>query len=189
MCHTTVNLPELPASTEDIRQALAEVEARLSAWSAAMAAIHAEFAGTPGAAPPAAEPPAIAAAEPPAPAPKPAEPEPATAAVAAAPAETTGLEEPSATMSPEEPAEPARQVKSARRAGREAPAPPPRPVISEEDEALLASLDPETAKAIRVMRRLSDQQKSVRELLEEYMNIRSSQDPAEQRRKSWWSRG
>ena len=36
-----------------------------------------------------------------------------------------------------------------------------------DDEALLASLDPEVAKAIRIKRRLSNGEKSVRELLEE----------------------
>jgi hypothetical protein len=66
---------------------------------------------------------------------------------------------------------------------------PSRSASDEEDEALLASLDPETAKAIRVMRRLSIEKKSVRELLAEYTHTRSDQDPAEGRRRSWWSRG
>lgn len=60
----------------------------------------------------------------------------------------------------------------------------------DEDEALLASLDPETAKAIRIMRRLSVEKKSVRELLEEYEASRSAETPAaEKHKKSWWSRG
>jgi hypothetical protein len=74
-----------------------------------------------------------------------------------------------------------------------APAPPaPRSASQEEDETLLASLDPETAKAIRVMRRTSFENKSVRELLEEYLQTRNAQgfsENPEQRKKSWWSRG
>jgi len=64
-----------------------------------------------------------------------------------------------------------------------------RSVAQEEDEALLASLDPETAKAIRVMRRLSFENKSVRELLEEHKQTRNGSESAEPRKKSWWSRG
>lgn len=49
------------------------------------------------------------------------------------------------------------------------PEPPPSKAVStaEEDEALLQSLDPATAKAIRIKRRLCNNTKSVRELLDE----------------------
>lgn len=58
-----------------------------------------------------------------------------------------------------------------------------------EDEAVLASLDPETAKAIRVMRRLSIEKKSVRQLLKEYQATHNTTAAGEQRKKAWWSRG
>lgn len=57
-----------------------------------------------------------------------------------------------------------------------------------EDEALLASLDPETAKAIRVMRRMSGGRKSVRELLEQYHTGQST-PRNEPTKKSWFRRG
>ena len=68
--------------------------------------------------------------------------------------------------------------------------PPKRPSPVAEDEALLASLDPETAKAVRVMRRLSPECKSVREWLKEYEANRPAQQPVVQpKKKSWFSRG
>jgi len=64
------------------------------------------------------------------------------------------------------------------------------PTNSPEDEALLASLDAETAEAVRVMRRLSPVHMSVRELLVEYEASRPI-PPAEgqTKKKSWFSRG
>jgi hypothetical protein len=59
-----------------------------------------------------------------------------------------------------------------------------------EDEALLASLDPETAKAIRVMRRMSLEHRSVRDLLNEYEANRPTSPTAGQpKKRSWFSRG
>jgi len=59
--------------------------------------------------------------------------------------------------------------------------------VSNEDENLLASLDPETAKAIRVMRRLNPGKRSVKELLEEYEATKGA-SAAEPKKKSWWMR-
>jgi hypothetical protein len=60
---------------------------------------------------------------------------------------------------------------------------------SEEDEALLATLDEKTVKALRVMRRLSVIKKSMKELLAEYQaeqaNVSETPSPA---RGSWWKR-
>lgn len=66
----------------------------------------------------------------------------------------------------------------------------PRPASAEEneDEALLSALDPETAKAIRVMRRMSANQKSVRELLEQYQAAQANAK-TEPGKKSWFRRG
>lgn len=69
----------------------------------------------------------------------------------------------------------------------EAPAAVPSQV--EDDEALLASLDEGTAKAIRVMRRLSDTRKSVRQLLAEYETSKSHQAKDQPTKRSWWKRG
>jgi len=59
-----------------------------------------------------------------------------------------------------------------------------------DDEALMASLDPETAKAIRVMRRMSLEPKSVRDLLKEYeANRPTSPTAGASKKRSWFSRG
>lgn len=60
-----------------------------------------------------------------------------------------------------------------------------------EDEELLASLDEETARAIHVMRRVSLDNKSVRELLEQYEQEKrdGSGKPAPAKKRSWFSRG
>ena len=61
------------------------------------------------------------------------------------------------------------------------------PQEASEDEQLLASLDPETAKAIRVMRRMRGDKKSVRELLEQYQGGPTTK--GESSKKSWFRRG
>lgn len=58
------------------------------------------------------------------------------------------------------------------------------------DEALLQTLDPETAQAIRVKRRLCSNSRSVRELLDEYQASQAAerarpQAPA-RRKRGWW---
>jgi len=59
---------------------------------------------------------------------------------------------------------------------------------SEEDEALLAELDEETARLIRVKRRLCNNERSVRELLDELQGERESGEPRsqQQQRNRWW---
>jgi fused signal recognition particle receptor len=59
---------------------------------------------------------------------------------------------------------------------------------SGEDEEVLASLDPETAQAIRIMRRMSAEKKSVRELLEQYQASQAA-GKSEPQKKSWFRRG
>jgi len=190
MSDTTADLPALPPPTanEDIRRALADVDARLSAWAAAVAGSN-TAEPKPVAAKPASSPvaqPAELAVEPVTPpvAKAPVAKEPAAkASVAKAPA----AKAPAKTVEAPAPAAPPAPVKPE-------PQPPASPPVAqkssrEEDEALLASLDPETAQAIKVMRRLSFENKSVRQLLEEYEQSRQSQGSSENRKKSWWSRG
>lgn len=62
------------------------------------------------------------------------------------------------------------------------------PVSAEEDEALLATLDPETAKRIQVLRRLSGKNKSVRELIEQHHLTTSPSSPAQTNHKGFWRR-
>jgi hypothetical protein len=57
----------------------------------------------------------------------------------------------------------------------------PEPDSDSEDEALLASLDPETACAIRVKRRMGFKKRSIRELLAELETVRAAKE--QQRRK------
>ncbi len=55
-----------------------------------------------------------------------------------------------------------------------------------DDEALLATLDPETAKRIQVLRRLPGQKKSVRELLEKHRMASPPTVPTQPSKKSFW---
>lgn len=54
--------------------------------------------------------------------------------------------------------------------------------IDEESEALLRTLDPEVARAIRVQHRLFDGRRNVQELIDEYKH-----EPQE-KKKNWWQR-
>ena len=60
---------------------------------------------------------------------------------------------------------------------------------AEDEEALLASVDEETAAAIRIMRRLAPHRRSVRELIEQYQSTRPLPAAAQPKRRSWWTRG
>jgi hypothetical protein len=59
------------------------------------------------------------------------------------------------------------------------------PGSDEEEQALLDSLDDETASAIRVRRRLSGGRKSVRDLLAEIQSEKKSPDQSQ--KKGWWT--
>ncbi len=74
-------------------------------------------------------------------------------------------------------------------AGPESEQPGDESASAEDDEALLASLDEETASAIRVKRRLSNDKRSVRELLEELQAERPKSKGTTQQRGQWWRRG
>jgi len=78
------------------------------------------------------------------------------------------------------------------------PRPEPEPVSAGEpptptpglpsDEDFLRTLDPETAKAIRVKRRLSNGRRSVQELLEEYRSVQKPEASKPAERRGWWRR-
>ena len=194
MSDTTADLPALPPPTanEDIRRALADVDARVSAWAAAVSGSNPEEleravakpASSPSSKPvePVAEPPAPVVAK------TPAKVVAAPAKVAVAPAKVVAtpakvVKAPAQVAPPPAPAKPEPKPE---------PAAPPlatQKSSREEDEALLATLDPETAQAIKVMRRMTFENKSVRQLLEEYEQARQTQGTSESRKKSWWSRG
>jgi len=107
--------------------------------------------------------------------------EPPTAAAGVEPAAAPQKSEPLARMETPVPAAPVGPA--AEPVGRRAPA-------SGNDEALLASVDPEVAKAIRVRRRLNPNGKSVAELLAEYQANPPAPKAEEPRKKSsWWKRG
>lgn len=107
------------------------------------------------------------------------EPEPESEPESAEPishSASTGTEASAAAMMPAEPcAEPSPA------SGRGATA--------SEDEALLATLDEETAKAIKVMRRMCMNTKSVSQLLTEYQAKQNGQSAAATAKKSWFRRG
>jgi hypothetical protein len=74
----------------------------------------------------------------------------------------------------------------------EIPAATPAPAASTDsggdDEALLATLDPKTAQRIQVLRRLSGQKKSVRELLETHHMGSAPTVPTQPNKKGFWRR-
>ena len=194
---TSERKPLEPILTEDgaIEEAFAALDARIAAFASAIAHAVAEL----GAADQAVEQPeAPAAVE---------EPQPRLADVEADPvAETDSPEpvepEPTADQAPQEPVPPEPEVDLKRDVLGRAISSKPEPVEAEEppadthsseeqdDDALLASLDVETAKAIRVMRRLSPVKKRVSDLLEEYRASQAAhQSDPKQKKKSWWTRG
>lgn len=60
---------------------------------------------------------------------------------------------------------------------------------AQEDEALLASLDPSLVKKIQVLRRLTSKKRSVRELLEQVKaSAAEAPAPVEHKKKSFWRR-
>jgi hypothetical protein len=60
--------------------------------------------------------------------------------------------------------------------------------LSKDDEALLASLDAETAGAIQIKRRLTGNKRSVRELLEEIQSEPTPVRDSDLDRRRWWRR-
>lgn len=181
-------LVDVPADDGAIGQALDELDARITAWISAVSEAQSALAGLAqlearGAELAAARAVAATAAELSATAP----------AAPAAEAETPALEAASpASASP--PADsPAEAAAAAKKAGglrighlteKKPPAPAvrkgimvyeeeapelekPAPAATDEDEALLAQLDPQLARQIRIKRRLCNNTKSVRQLLEE----------------------
>jgi hypothetical protein len=211
MDRTTADINEIcvPSDGGAITTALASLDERLTAWGVAMreacrqltdaasrrtpvAAQEPDAAAAPAAHAPAAEP--SSRLEPPPPVvvqPTVVEinAEPKSPAAPSGRVETAGAQPAVMTPSQETASAttPATSTESA-----SAAAPEPVKVLSaaEQDEALLATLDPETAKAIKVMRRLSPEHKSVKEWLAEYKASGSAQPPvAQSKKKSWFSRG
>ncbi len=198
----------LPPDDGSIQQALAELETRMTAWTAAMSdaqAVLRESARQHGiampaeAAAPAApekpvqpEPAAPAATAPSEPPVKPSVPQirkdRAVMAVSSGPAKKSGKPRPATEEAPAA-EEPALKPQPEARPAVAAPAPPGSEAALREDEALLASLDEETANAIRVMRRMDFGRRSVAELLKEYEMSRGASKPSGSKGKSWWSRG
>ncbi len=63
------------------------------------------------------------------------------------------------------------------------------PSAEEEENILLASLDPQTRRHIHVLRRISDERKSIPQLLEEYRAAQVRQSEAQDKepgKRSWW---
>lgn len=62
-------------------------------------------------------------------------------------------------------------------------------VHPDDDESLLAGLDPQVAKAIKVKRRLLEGVKTLRQLIEEHKAQGGREEASKSGKKSWWSRG
>jgi hypothetical protein len=198
-------LAALRAGDETIADALAKLETQLTAWLSVMrdgqAAIVAGLTRTP----PAEAPPGAPDVPQPSEAPDGAEasaPREELAADVIEPAPET----PDVAREPESSAESEPQPKAAPGGGmfqtsvpiRGVPKPErPKPAdasesgapaFSKEDEELLAELDEETARLIRVRRRLCNNERSVRELLDELQGEREPDETRQQQRNRWWRR-
>lgn len=188
-----LNVP-VPPDDGSIERALAEVDARLAAWSAAMTEAQAALAHT---AEPSAEP-AVETAE--------AESQAAKGQAAETQASETQEPESSTSGSRTAPdnclenaaspiidkSEPSTTDEPVSSQADDAAPPASRPAqqaAEENDEAMLASLDEETAQGIRVLQRLSPYKRSVHELLEEYRLTKSVAASSPTRKSSWWTRG
>ncbi len=170
----------VPQDDGSLSRAIAELERRLSTYSASLRAAHQRLRGavTTETAP------AVSAVKPETPVTR--------EAVVSPPIQPAAEPEPSPAPLPpkvvptvpaveETPSWPAEQV----------PASPESPAESSQqnDEALLASLDTVTAERIRVLRRLCDRKKSVRELLSELEATKPLPPPAQTKKRSWFSKG
>jgi hypothetical protein len=212
MGRTTVDIRTIrvPADDGAFAQALAALDRKLADWSDAMRAAQQIVAAAAKTGPPAGNDsnfhtaaPNVFTIEVP---PQAAQGQAAVPAVTVGPTAEDAASEDSiisrlcapAGESADSPAGPA-QAHCTRTGERPAAASPDGPAAKQEhapssdasdDEVLLASLEAETAKAIRVMRRLSPVRKSVRELLKEYEAARPTIPAAGQtKKKSWFSRG
>jgi hypothetical protein len=178
----------VPAEDAAVQLAFEQLDARLNAWLSAMQQLGTILRHREDQAAPAAEehavPPApelargneFTAAEPIAEVPS----VPAVSTTSATPAQGLIAEPAVALGSVVSPVEPNASPPSA---------PATEKAAGEDEEALLATLDPETAKAIRVRRRLSTGRKSVRELLAEYNAEQGKSSGGEAGKRSWWRRG
>jgi len=201
-------IAELPAEDGALDRALAEVNARLTTWLAAMSAALRAVQNRAADATPERPPAAIAdvSVEPARAASAVGPPADSTADVVAGAPEAAAT--PEATLPDTRPPEtdPARAgALMSAEVTRESsltdlPAPgdgpsgePARSVTSEQtgaanDEQLLALLDEQTQAAIRVKRRLFGNQKSVRELLDEMSRPEPGQQTTKPQPKRWWRR-
>ena len=180
----------VPAEVASLGARFAELDQVMQAWLAAMSTAQRVLGEALGGGQPAAhEPPRQqpeCRVEPPAEPvepPQPIQPEPSAAVEVQAPAQVA--------PAPAKPAAVRVGIRSMIAEAAAARGPEPKTdkaLAAESDEALLASLDPETAQAVRIMRRMNVAGKSVRELVEEYQASKAGQAPAAAKR-SWWKRG
>lgn len=189
-----------------IAAALAGVEAKLDAWLSAMRAGQAAIVaglspsetdkGTEAVQPASPEPPAAADQQPePEKPPAPVEPDAGIQELVPDRQEPVPVSaEPGSEPGSYAPAEPGGGMFQGATPADATEAEPPPPVEAEErpaeddDEALLAGLDEETVKLIRVKQRLSGGKLSVRELLEQLPAERKSEAAKPQQRNRWWRR-
>ena len=194
--------PALPADDGAIEQALTELDVKLDRWAEALTEAGMMLADrATQLAHPADPPPDVAPedqASIPSDAPDHAEPDVATPEPEPEPVLEPTDAQKDATASPAEP-RPTSQHKGivsyvdAVEPSPDQPAPARAPQAAgpdEDDEELLASLDPEVASAIRIRRRMSPVPKTVRELLAEYEDGQSTSGGSSSKvKKTWWSKG
>jgi len=189
---SVTKLCDVPPDDGALTRALDDVDSALSAWVAAVEEANARLAALAGA----------LSSEPPASAESAAAPE-TSGDDADTSGEPVGQVEPVAVESVAEagtgpPDDPSDEVPSAPDDALPPPAEEPEPQAGEppapaadepdDDAALLASLDPQTAQAIRVLQRMSIRKRSVRELLEQYEATKHRAPAEATQRRGWFSR-
>lgn len=179
-------LAAIPLRDDSLRLALADIERKLDAWSAAMGGLeHASPIET------------SAAIE------SPAESPHATSTLPEIEArdEAPGHDDLASSAIEAEPTEPAVEQplpKSTDQGtvgeyeeadGEPGETPVARPANPDDDESVLVGLSPESAKAIKVQWRLQEGTKSLRQLVEEHKARLVRGDGSRDGKRSWWTRG
>lgn len=179
-------LAAIPTRDESLCRALADIEQKLNAWSAALDGFH---HATPPATTPSIDSHAVAKPAPTITAELPVE-EPAIQPVDEVKPQATPVSKISApsdvhsgVVAPN--TEPEYEISD----GESGETPVARPANPDDDESVLVGLSPESAKAIKVQWRLLEGTKSLRQLVEEHKARLVRGDGKGDGKRSWWARG
>lgn len=179
-------LAAIPSRDESLCRALADIEQKLNAWSAALDGFH---YATPPASAPSIESHDVAKSASTI-TPNPSVEEPATQPVAEVkPATIPKPNKPAPSDLHDGVVEPNTEPEYELSDGEPGETPVARPSNPDDDESVLVGLSPESAKAIKVQWRLLEGTKSLRQLVEEHKARLVRGDGKGDGKRSWWARG